>query len=115
MVIRKLIDYYTHHAVVVRDEHVADGGVERDVHGAGEVGGDDDGVVDALEVEDVDLLSEGVHHVDVVADPVDGDGHGRPGARHSVVLQLGKNIRFRIWFRIRFRLKCDKIPWSWRR
>ncbi len=55
-------------SVVVGDEHEADGRVEGDVDGAGQVGGEDNGVVDPFQVEDVDLLSETVDDVKNVAD-----------------------------------------------
>jgi hypothetical protein len=55
-------------SVVVGDEHEADGRVEGDVDRTGQVGGEDDGVVDAFQVEDVDLLSETVDDVENVAD-----------------------------------------------
>ena len=61
--------------VVVRDEHQADLGVEGDVGGRREVAGHDDGVVVRSDAEDVDLLAECVHHVQVVGDPVHRHGH----------------------------------------
>ena len=64
--------------VVVGDEHEPDRRVERDVDGARQVWGEDDGVVGSLEVEDVDLLAEAVDDVEDVPDPVDGDGNWGP-------------------------------------
>lgn len=50
-----------------------------------QIGGQDDSVVDALEVKDVDLLSKPIDDVQDVADPVDRDGDGGPGAGHRDV------------------------------
>ena len=69
--------------VVVRDEHQPHLGVQGNVSGGGEVGGHDDGMVVALEVEDVDLLTKAVHHVQVRRDPVNGNSNGGPGARNT--------------------------------
>ena len=69
--------------VVVRDEHKPHLGVQGNVSGGGEVGGHDDGMVVALEVEDVDLLTKAVHHVQVRRDPVNGNSNGGPGTRNT--------------------------------
>ena len=72
--------------VVVSDEHQAHLGVESDVGGRGEVAGHHDGLVVAADVEDVDLLAQGVHHVEVVRDPVHGNGHRRPGPGDAEII-----------------------------
>ena len=69
--------------VVVGDEHQAHLGVQGDVGGRREVAGHHDGVVVRPDTEDVDLLAERVHHVQVVGDPVHGHGHGRPGSGNT--------------------------------
>ena len=71
-------------SVVVGDEHEPHGRVESDVDGARQVGGEDDGVVGSLEVENVDLLAEPVNDVEDVADPVDGDGNRGPAKKKSI-------------------------------
>jgi hypothetical protein len=40
-------------------------------------------MIDSVQVKDVDLLAEAVHHVEVVADPVHGHSYGAPGARNA--------------------------------
>ena len=72
--------------VVVSDEHQPDLGVEGDVSGGGEVAGHDDGLVVAADVEDVNLLAQGVHHVEVVPDPVHGHSHGGPGPGDAEII-----------------------------
>ncbi len=42
-----------------------------------------DGVVDAVQVEYVDLLTEAVHHVQVVSDPVHRHRDRAPRSRHT--------------------------------
>ena len=69
--------------VVVCDEHQPDLRVEGDVGGRGEVAGHHDRLVVSADVEDVDLLAQGVHHVEVVRDPVHGHRHGAPGSRDA--------------------------------
>ena len=73
-------------SVVVGDEHEAHGRVESDVDGARQVGGEDDGVVGSLEVENVDLLAEPVNDIEDVADPVDGDGNRGPAKKEIDLL-----------------------------
>ena len=41
-------------------------------------------MVDSVKVEDVDLLSEAVHYVEVVRDPVHRHRDGTPGTGHTV-------------------------------
>merc|ERR1719210_2131721 len=71
--------------VVVRDEHQPHLGVQGNVSGGSEVGGHDDGMVVALEVEDVDLLTKAVHHVQVRGDPVNGNSDRGPSTRNAIV------------------------------
>ena len=69
--------------VVVSDEHQADLRVQGDVRGRREVAGHDDGVVVRSDAEYVDLLSQRVHHVEVVGYPVHGYGHRGPGSSNT--------------------------------
>ena len=78
--------------VVVGDEHEPDLGVQRDVGGGGEVAGHHDGLVVAADVEDVDLLAERVHHVEVVSDPVHGHGNWGPGAGNTEMITFYKLV-----------------------
>lgn len=65
---------------VVGNEHVSNSGVEGDVAGACEVASEGDGVPLSVDLKNVNFLTERVRDVQLVADPVDSDGHRQPGA-----------------------------------
>lgn len=69
----------------VCNKHDPDSGVQGEVRRGGEIAAQNDGMPSVVELEHVDLEADGVGHVKLVADPVDGDGDGRPGAgQHDV-------------------------------
>lgn len=59
--------------------------VEGEVCRRRQIAAQHDGVQPVVELEHVDLEAHGVRHVQLVADPVDSDCHGRPRAgQHDV-------------------------------
>ena len=50
-------------------------GIQGNISRIGNVGAEYDGVKASIQLEDVDLLTEGVGHEQLITDPVDGDGH----------------------------------------
>ena len=75
----------TEDAAILWDEHETLDWIESQIGRFRHVVADDNSMPTSVQFKHVDFLSKSVGHEELVADPVDGDGHWQPGRRYAKV------------------------------